>query len=376
MTTVTEVQRNSKANDEVDVPRFLMDLMGLHDTKPTVGWIGPALDFQNRTLNVEYFPKKHWGILRKRLAPKVKQNFNHYSGGLNEPIKYETVVTKTKSTKVYQGRLTFSEHYPEYAQKPRYLGDPPRIVHREITIVPVCETLKKLTDPRKLPKKKKFELDCDLKVEKERSEKKKKRESKCPDVVHKLRKENMEKFKEALVESENCKEEDSEYVSKVVKNLVDRRVKSAGVLYERLDKIEYNKKVMESKKRFKAIVGLDPDIKYNVSRKLSSILRAKRAKQRKNLKENQEKNAPNFLAPYVAQCSGKILEADNSFKLFLLKRRLTDYGISWKKTDDLIRNFGMLRNRLCVNNQNIPHRLKNLMRNILIMSPGPNGDRS
>jgi hypothetical protein len=355
--TVNHVEVNHQFHKSIDFPEHIWVLLGMGDARPTFGWIGQALDFENKTLNVEFFEKKHHNYLRKRLAPIIKAKFDYYSGGLSEPMQEQTVTVEKFVTVTRKHHEIIREEFPEYANH--------KLVHREVRVVPVCEMIGKISTPKKASAgKSEIELELSKKSIEKKAKAKKSRLDKRSESVVNAKKQNIDRISSELISRGKCTEENVGYVANIVNRLVEKRVRSSGILYSRINKKEFNALIKSNKKRFRE-KKLDPEIKYNVSRKHSRMLKALRKENSENSELKQLKVNSEYIYPYITNKSGLTFEDDNDFKLFLMKRRLTDYGISWNRTESVFLNFDIVQNRPHLNRFEIPNKLRNLMRNMI-----------
>jgi hypothetical protein len=348
---------------EVKVPSLLMSWMGLEGVTPTAGWISKGLDYEKRTLRLEHFEPKYRGFLRKRLAPLVAANFDHYSLGRTEPMESDCKVeTEIKKEVVFMGYEKQKEKFPEYEK--------PGFIHRELVAAPVCSVIDKISAPiRNLEKGGKYKLRYALSKKKaaKAAKQKERRLSQVDAEVKQREQRNLDLTEKKLVTCGMCDFESSEYASQVVLKMAERRVKSAGLLYERVDKRDVNRRIKLAKERFYRRRALGNKSKFILSRSLANDVKKCKKGCFKNSRVEQLKNYKEYLTPYITNVSGAKLKADNAFKLFLMKRRLSDYGLAWKRIDDTLADFNITKNRLYFRHHGLPNRLKNLMRNIVKM---------
>jgi hypothetical protein len=359
--TVTQVEVNPRFNEVIDFPSHVWTMLGMGNVPPTLGWIAPFLDFENRTLNVQLFDPKKKGFMRKRILPLVEARFDYYSGGLSEPMQPSKTTVKEIVKKVNLGYVRAEEEFPELARR--------GVIHREIVIDPVCDMIGRISEPKREVKVKDqlvFET-IQRKIE-NRANKKKIRQERRAERVKQIREDNEKKLVEELISKEKCSENQVKYVAKTVNKLVEKRVRSAGILYKRVNKKEFNEIVKVNKQRFRETQRFT-DREYMVSRKLAKKLNKMRNEARTDSALNQASVNQEYIKPYIAHRSGMRLEAENNFKLFLLKRRLTDYGIAWKRTSNILSTYDITKNRPHLQRLEIPNRLRNLMRNVIKTVP-------
>jgi uncharacterized membrane protein len=358
---VTQVEVNPRFNEVIDFPSHVWTMLGMGDASPTLGWIAPYLDFEKRTLNVQLFDAKKKGFMRKRILPLVEARFDYYSGGLSEPMQKSVTTVKEVVKKENLGYIRAEEEFPELARR--------GVIHREITIAPICEIIGKISAPKKVVREKDqlvFE-SLEKKIE-NRANKKRGRLSRRSETVKRVKRENRNKIADKLVSRGMCQEDKAEYVAMTVNKLVEKRVRSAGILYKRINKKSFNDSVKVTKRKFRE-TQKNTDREYTLSRKLARVLKKLRNEGRTDSTLNQMLVNHEYIDPYIAHKSGIKLEADNQFKLFLLKRRLTDYGISWKRTSNILATYDIVKNRPHLNGLEIPNRLRNLMRNVIKTVP-------
>jgi hypothetical protein len=359
---VTEVRFNPMFESSIDFPSNIWTLLGMKDKRPTFGWIAPALDFENRTLNLEFFEMKHRGFLKKRLVPIIESKFDYYSAGLDEPMQRETKIVKETTVVRHLSNQKVKEDFPNLAK--------PGLVHREIKIVPVCDMIEKISAKKKRKGKGESNLNFET-IEKEIANRKKEKLNRLKgrsQAVNKAREHNINRISSELVSRRKTTRRDAEYVSSIVNKLVEKRVKSSGILYKRVDKTEFNSLVRAAKERFRK-GKKSSDREFVLSHKLSKMCKQLKEKAREDSTLKQLREVAEYIYPYITHNSGRKLRAGNEFKLFLLKRRLTDYGISWKRTDDVLRDFNIVKNRPNLNRFEIPNRMRNLMRNMIQIVP-------
>jgi hypothetical protein len=335
--------------------------LGMGNTSPTLGWIAPYLDFEKRTLNVQLFDAKKKGFMRKRILPLVEARFDYYSGGFSEPMQQSVTTVKEIVKKENLGYIRAEEEFPELARR--------GVIHREIKIAPICEIIGKISEPKKMVDKKEqlvFE-SLQKKIEK-RSNKKQERLNRRSAEVKQVKSENVNKIADKLISRGMCQESKAVYVATTVNKLVEKRVRSAGILYKRINKKSFNDSVKVTKRKFRE-TQKGTDREYTLSRKLARVLKKLRNEGRTDSTLNQMLVNHEYIDPYIAHKSGVKFEADNQFKLFLLKRRLTDYGIAWKRTSNILATYDIVKNRPHLNGLEIPNRLRNLMRNVIKTVP-------
>jgi hypothetical protein len=354
--------RNGLYYQEVNISEYNLIHSGHKNIRhPTVGWISQFLDFEKRTLDLTKFcERKYEGYMRKRLVPLIEKDFDHFSGGATEPVP-EFIYLPGEEIEV-EKRVRPTEDFPEYAQD--------GVIHREIEIFPVCATLGMLTAPteEKLKKAKK-PLDEVGKRKRDKIHKKAmERKNNIPEASKRRWGEVEKTLKKQLLDKYISEPEDVDYVAHTALKLVRRRVQSAGNLYTRVDKRSFNEGLKVARARHKKM-GKNLKVysfEFTISKRSTRLLKEKRAKNRDSDKIMQEMSAIEYITPYGATwVRDKVVEETERFKYFLLRRRLTDYGISWKNSD--LSNHNTTTNRFYSNNMNIPHRLRNLMRNIIVI---------
>jgi hypothetical protein len=353
--------RNDLYYQDVNISEYNLVHSGHKDVRqPTVGWISQFLDFEKRTLDLKKFcDRKYEGYMRKRLVPLIEKDFDHFSGGATEPVP-EFIYVKGEEIEV-EKRLRPTEDFPEYEKE--------GFIHRQIEVFPVCATLGMLTTPPEKKKKSKKPLDEVGKKKREKiHEKAEKRKANIPDASKKRWEKVRDIAKKQLLDKYISEPEDVDYVSKVVLKLVRRRVQSAGNLYTRVNKKSFNENLKVAKARHKKMAkNLKAySVEFSISKRAIRSLKQAREKHRESDKIQQEMCAVEYITPYGATwVRDNVVEETERFKYFLLRRRLTDYGISWKNSD--LSKHNTTKNRLYSNNMDIPYRLRNLMRNIIII---------
>jgi predicted RNase H-like nuclease len=345
----------------VNISEYNLVHSGHKDVRqPTVGWISQFLDFEKRTLDLKKFcDRKYEGYMRKRLVPLVEKDFDHFSGGATEPVP-EFIYVKGEEIEV-EKRLRPTEDFPEYEKE--------GFIHRQIEVFPVCATLGMLTTPPEKKKKSKKPLDEVGKKKREKiHEKAEKRKANIPEASKKRWGKVRDIAKKQLLDKYISEPEDVDYVSKVVLKLVRRRVQSAGNLYTRVNKKSFNENLKVARARHKKMAkNLKAySVEFSISKRAIRSLKKERDRHRESDKIQQETCAVEYITPYGATwVRDNVVEETERFKYFLLRRRLTDYGISWKNSD--LSRHNTTKNRFYSNNMDIPYRLRNLMRNIIVI---------
>ena len=332
--------------------------------KITLGWFTPYLNYETRTLDVDKFPLPKRQFLLKRLAPLVKADFNYYSGGTTEPVLsrvLKTVVKEPRKIPEYQKKAV--DDYPEI-EKEGY-------IHRNITVVPVCEIVPCLKKKVRKEEPGKFMQEVEKRAKERCTKKRSIRLNKISKSILKMRKANMTQIKGELDECGMAAPRNLNYAAKVVERMARARVKASGNLYKRIDKREFNSQIkvvrMQYKRRLREKEANIPD-QMPLSKKHSRAIKEMRKKSLSITLAKQEGVLTEYLDPYIADRDlSNVVEDTERFKYFLLRRRLSDYGLPWRRTD-ISETHETTKNRFRVSRFNAPKVLRNLMRNIVVIN--------
>jgi hypothetical protein len=74
-----------------------------------------------------------------------------------------------------------------------------------------------------------------------------------------------------------------------------------------------------------------------------------------------------FIKPYIAKPARTVIQETNHFKKFMLLRRLTDFGISWKKAVTVLLNIGHYMKLRQLGRSGVPHKIKSVLRHSIIV---------
>jgi hypothetical protein len=357
--TVTDTVLHPLYHKSLYIPEVFLVQSGHRKVTPTLGWMSQFLDYEKKTLDVQKFcERKYQHYIEKRFAPLVAKDFEKYSGGSKELIT--EYITQEVEKVTYKRSREIKDEYPELGVQ--------GCVTRMVEIVPVCETLRKLTTPCVVE-----DVGVMKQIGKKRRErnqrKAERRKRRVEQRIQNLRKVNTSKIKRGLVANNVCRMDDLDYVAHVTAKLARRRVRASGLLYTRINKKEFNAKIKVAKARYKrAMKNLDEDAnRFRLPKDVIYKMSGLRARSRKDTLYHQEAKLEEYLHPYFTNWTkSSIVEETERFKYFMMRRRLTDYGIPWVKTD-FTRYHDTTKNRFRVNNSNLPCRLRNLMRNIMIV---------